>query len=143
MKNEYKTICDTCGKKTWYETEQQCHCVYPEKETCSTCGHSEEVYLLKDVRCKGTLRKIDNSELDNRLTRYYENGQRIEVIWKDGYEDYSGYGLKTNGKKARFYVGKSTGWKPIYLQIYSTRSFGGGSVLSSAIESIKPLNKYR
>ena len=83
--------------------------------------------------------KMDYSELDERFTPYYENQKRIEVTWKNGYEDYTGYGCKTNGKKARFTVGKSTGWKPIHLQILTKRSMGGSAILSTAVESIKQI----
>lgn len=83
--------------------------------------------------------EYDFSELDERFKPYYDSGQRVEVEWLEGYEDYSGYGARTDGKKARFYVGKSTGWKPVYLQIYSKRSIGGQAILSSAVKSIRPL----
>lgn len=100
MKQEYKTICDKCGIKTWYETEQPC------KNTiftgCPTCGSHE--LISKETKCKGTLRLIDNSGLDERFARYYENKERVEVIEPDG-------------SKNRFWVGKSTGWKPCYLEI--------------------------
>jgi hypothetical protein len=84
--------------------------------------------------------EYDLSELDERFTPFYESGQRVEVEWLDGYEDYSGYGALTDGKKARFTVGKSTGWKPVYLQIYSKRSSGGQEILSSAVKSIRAIN---
>jgi len=89
------------------------------------------------------LHEMDFSELDPRFTPYYESGERVEVVWKEGFEDLSGYGCRTDGKKARFYVGKSTGWKPIYLQILSTRSFGGQAILSCAVESIRGLHTYK
>jgi hypothetical protein len=57
---------------------------------------------------------IDTSRLDPIFTPYYQSGERVEVTWKPGFEDYGGYGSRTEGHKARFYVGKSTGWKPIY-----------------------------
>lgn len=81
----------------------------------------------------------DYSELDKRFEEAFKSGQRVEVTWKKGYEDYSGYGRRTDGKKARFYIGRSTGWKPVYLQIYSKRSIGGPAIMSNAIESIKYL----
>ena len=137
--NEYKTVCDACGKKTWYEEIQQCHCTYPKRKICNTCGHSEEIEPLQMVRCKGILRKIDNSQLDNRLTHYYDNKKRVEITWKKGYEDYAGYGARTEGLKQRCYIGKSTGWKPIYLCILTSRSNGGGAILSEAIESIREI----
>lgn len=86
---------------------------------------------------------IDTSDLDPRFTPFYLSGQRVEVTWKPGMEDFTGYGARTDGKKARFYVGKSTGWKPIYLAILTRRSIGGAAILSSAVESIRPLNTAR
>lgn len=142
METEYKTVCDKCGRKTWYETEQQCHCSYPETDTCNTCGHTEQDYNNM-IRCTGTLKVIDNSALDERFTTYYNSGERVEIVWKKGFEDYTGYGCKTDGRKARFYVGKSTGWKPIYLQILRRNSFGGGGILRCAVESIRGLGIYK
>lgn len=52
----------------------------------------------------------DNSSLTMQLAGL--EGQRVEVI--DKY-----------GKRRRFWVGKSTGWKPIHLEIKTTRSMGG------------------
>ncbi len=56
-KHGHSTQCDVCGRRTWYEKEQQCHCSYPDKTTCETCGHTEADYDTM-VRCTGTLRKI-------------------------------------------------------------------------------------
>lgn len=81
--------------------------------------------------------KFSDKFLDKRFIPHYESGNRVEVTWKEGFEDYSGYGARTEGRKARFTVGVSTGWFPCFLQIYSKRSMGGVSILSSAIESIK------
>jgi len=128
----YKTVCDKCGRKTWYETEQQCHCNFPDND-----GTPDT------TRCTGTLKIIDYSALDSRFTRFYDADERVEVVWKDGYEDYTGYGCRTDGKKARFYVGKSTGWKPVYLQILQKNSTGGAAILSSAVESVRGLGIYR
>lgn len=130
MDNDYKTVCDTCGKKTWYEKEQQCHCEYEKTKTCKTCGHTKVIEPIKMVRCKGTLKPIDNSNLDRRFDYYYQNSQRVEVLYKDG-------------SKERFYIGKSTGWKPIYLMIKKSNSFGGEALYSENIKEIKGLNKFR
>lgn len=86
---------------------------------------------------------MDYSDLDERFTPYYESGERVEVTWKEGWEDYNGYGARTEGRKTRFYVGRSTGWKPIYLEIYSRRSMGGGAICSAGIESIRGLGIYK
>ena len=87
--------------------------------------------------------ELDESELDKRFKRYYDDNERVEVTWKPGFEDYTGYGCRTEGRKARFYVGKSTGWKPVYLSILSRNSHGGSAILSCAVESIKGLGIYR
>lgn len=81
----------------------------------------------------------DNSNLDSRFDYAFKNNLRVEVTWKEGYEDYTGYGSRTNGKKGRFYVGRSTGWKPIYLMILKSNSTGGEAICSSAIEKIRTL----
>ena len=112
---DYKTVCNKCSRRTWYETEQPCHV----------------------NGCMGTLKVIDNSELDKRFEDAYINGYRVEVTWKKGFEDFTGYGCRTEGRKARFTVGKSTGWKPVYLMILTSRSIGGAAILSSAVESIR------
>jgi len=83
--------------------------------------------------------KMDYSDLDEKFTPFYISGQRIEVEWKDGYEDWSGYGSKSMGKKARFYVGRSTGWKPIYIMILRKDSTGGIGILSSAVKTIRAI----
>lgn len=110
MTKEYKTVCDKCGRKTWYDTEQQCHYTYNKIERCDHCGHAETLQEME--RCTGTLRLIDNSELDPRLTPFYERGERVEITELDG-------------TKNRFWVGKSTGWKPCYLEIKKINSSGG------------------
>ena len=135
--NEYLTVCDTCGRKTWYETEQPCHCSYLKTETCGHCGQTKEFDEM--VPCPGTLRKIDNSKLDGRFTYAYNNNLRVEVTWKKGWEDWTGYGNRTEGRKARFLVGKSTGWTPIYLMILQRNSHGGAAICSKGIESIRTL----
>lgn len=43
---------------------------------------------------------------------------------------------KLDGKKIKFYVGKSTGWIPCHLQIKTSRSHGGMSI-SNNPDSIK------
>ena len=139
MKELYKTVCDKCRRKTWYENEQQCHCTYPKTKTCKLCGHTKEVYPPKMVRCTGTLRKIDYSSLDKRFDYAYNNNYRVEVTWKPGFEDYTGYGCRTNGQKARFNIGMSTGWKPVYLAILTKRSIGGSAICSDCVESIRIL----
>lgn len=85
---------------------------------------------------------MDYSDIDKRFIPFLESKERVEVEWKEGFEDLTGYGSRTDGKKARFYVDKSTGWKPVLIQIYSTRSMGGQAILSCAVKSIKGLKTY-
>jgi len=128
----YKTVCDKCGGKTWYETEQPCK---REVRRYKACGHCFDY-----VPCTGTLKKIDYSGLDARFLTYYKSGQRVEVTWKKGFEDFTGYGSRTECKKARFIVGMSTGWKPCLLAVYSSRSYGGPAITSEAVESVRALS---
>ena len=130
MSEEYKSICDKCGRYTWYEQEQPCHCSYPPSKTCDTCGHTEVMNDKDDIPCGGTLKVIDKSDLDKRFTPYYSSGERVEVVYK-------------NGESERFYVGKLTGWKPIYLAIKKSNSSGGGAVFTCNIVSITGLGTYK
>ncbi len=98
--------------------------------------------LLAGRQRSQSIGKRCEAELDQRFTRFYESGERVQVNWKDGFEDFSGYGARTDGMKARFYVGKSTGWMPIYLMIYRRNSHGGGSICSSAIKSLRGLGIF-
>lgn len=82
-------------------------------------------------------------ELDSRFTPFYERKERVEVVLKPGFEQYYGYGLRVDGKKQRFWVGRSTGWMPIYLQILNTKASGGEAISSSGIESVRGIGKFR
>jgi len=98
---------------------------------------------MERVKHHHTGQVMDYSEIDSRFEHYYDTGERVEVTWKPGYEDFSGYGARTNGRKARFYVGKSTGFKPVFLMILRRNSLGGAQILSEAVESIRGLGVYR
>ena len=52
----------------------------------------------------------DNSDLSAQLCGL--EGWRVEVVTE-------------SGETRRFYVGKSTGWKPCHLEIHNRRSMGG------------------
>lgn len=113
MQNEYKTVCDKCFKKTWYETEQPCHMSYPKRETCDTCGHTH-VDDEKQEKCKGTLRLIDYTNVRTRLSI----GERYTFVDK-------------NGVKKRFTLGKTTGWKPCLLLMHNARSTGSSITVNA------------
>lgn len=121
-KTPFLTVCDSCGRGTWYDTEQPCKMSRPVRCGCcdQTTGEHEP--------CPGTLRVIDNSYLDPRLTPFYESGERVEVTL-------------TSGETERFYVGKSTGWKPIYLCILR-RDSSGGAGAPRGFKSVRGLGTY-
>ena len=54
----------------------------------------------------------DNSQLSEQLVGL--EGYRVEVV-------------TTYGETRRFIVGKSTGWKPVHLEVNNRRSMGGPS----------------
>jgi hypothetical protein len=97
--------------------------------------------LMAEREMKYGKGKVDLSDIDLRFLPYLHTRDRLEVEWKEGFEDYSGYGSRTDGKKARFTVGISTGWRPVLLQIYSKRSMGGGAILSTAVKSIRVIKE--
>ena len=84
----------------------------------------------------------DTSDLDPRFHHFYKSGERVEVVWKEGYELNMCY-PKEGGQVSRFYVGKSTGWRPVYLMIPRKDSMGGMAILSDAVESVRGLGIYR
>ena len=73
----------------------------------------------------------------------YENwkndGVRVETTNPSGHEDFTGYGNRTNGMKNRFYIGRSTGWLPIYLEILKSNSHGGGAMYLTKGRTFKAL----
>lgn len=65
-------------------------------------------YLLRKQNKYGD--KFDSSDLNTEFIPYYENQQRIEVDF--------GYEIK------RGRIGITTGWKPCFLLMLTTRSTG-------------------
>lgn len=106
------------------------------------------VYLLSDgtYEFKWNVIEIDESDLNPEFTKYFESGEQVEVEWKEGWGMMMGNtGCKTGGNKTRFYVGKSTGWKPIYLMLLKKNSSGGCAISKNeeGIKSIKGTGKFR
>lgn len=87
--------------------------------------------------------EIDESDLDPRFHQFYKTGERVEATLKDGHAMLVGYGRRTDGRVLRFYVGRSTGSKPIYLMILKRNSYGGMAIPSESIESVRGLGTRR
>lgn len=125
MKDEYTTICDTCYRGTWYEEVQPCKRMI--SHGCPNCGSHQ--YISEETPCTGTLRIIDRSGLDNRFKQFFDSGERIEVTY-----DW--------GEKERFYVRRSTDWKPCWIALKKRNSYGGGALLQDSIVDIKPIGVF-
>lgn len=67
--------------------------------------------------------KFDMRDLDKRFIQYYNNGQRIKV---------TSYGESKSGT-----VGVTTGWKPVFLLILTSRSHGSSHTLGKSVKKIE------
>lgn len=77
-------------------------------------GKKMKDYIDRETKEYGD--KFDPSELHEKFVRYYENGERITVSFRD-----------KNGNeyaKKRGTIGVSTGWRPCFLLILTKRSLG-------------------
>ena len=74
--------------------------------------------------------KFDSSDLDKRFITYYQTGQRIKVEI---------CGMITTGT-----VGVTTGWKPAWLLMRTSRSIGSQWILGkeSKLLAVKQGKKY-
>lgn len=75
--------------------------------------------------------RFDDSDLDPRFIPFYENGQRIKV--------------ETMGMTITGTVGKTTGWKPCFLLMRTSRSIGSPWTLgkNDKIVAVKVGRHYR
>lgn len=86
--------------------------------------YSRTLELMGDF-CRANRVKCE-IELCAKLKPY--EGRRVEVTYK--FSD-------TTRETRRFWVGKSTGWMPIHLEIARRDSTGGSGVLADCVESVK------
>ncbi len=63
--------------------------------------------------------EMDRSALDTRFDRAYRSGERVEVLYQWG----------TEQEIKRGYVGRTTGWKPVYILLPNSRSRGSSDIL--------------
>jgi len=94
--------------------------------------------LIRKIEVKGDGNNRANLTFDDTFEQWMDNGVRVEAQNDPGFEDYTGYGNRTDGKVNRFYLGKSTGWIPIYLEILKSNSSGGGGLMHTN-RKFKPL----
>ena len=72
-------------------------------------------------------RKFRVSSLDRRFIRYFNSGERIKVTYK--------YGKTTEVKTGT--VGVTTGWKPVFLLVLTSRSLGSSYFLDKSVKKIE------
>lgn len=68
--------------------------------------------------------KFDSSDLDKRFVKYFDSGQRIKVTFS--------YGESESGT-----VGITTGWKPVFLLMKTSRSHGSSTFLNKSVIKIE------
>ena len=90
------------------------------------------MYSIKEISVRDLKRKYWDLTYSDFFEKAKNYGYRIEATNKPGYEDLTGYGARTNGVKNRFYIGRSTGFIPIYLEILQKNSMGGASLFTTA-----------
>lgn len=69
-------------------------------------------------------RPFDASNLDQRFVQFYNNGERIKVQYTHCDETFTGT------------VGVTTGWKPVFILIHSSRSMGSSIILNENFKII-------
>jgi hypothetical protein len=72
----------------------------------------------------------DLSDLAEQFTQYYQNRQRIIVRTR-------------YGETLRGYVGRTTGWKPVYILLAKANSSGSSEILTPADTITGTINCYR
>lgn len=80
-----------------------------------------EDYIYRKKKEYG--KKFDSSDLDKRFIKYFNSGQRIKVTFEWGEESGT--------------VGVTTGWKPVFLLIKTSRSHGSSTTLNKSVKKIE------
>ena len=73
--------------------------------------------------------KFDVSDLDKRFIAFYQNGQRIKV--------------ETCGMVMTGTVGVTTGWKPAFLLMLTSRSMGSSWILGTESKLLSVQASYK
>ena len=85
---------------------------------------SYQDYLTRKEKEHGS--KFDKSDLNPDFIKYYESMQRVEVDF--------GYEIK------RGRIGITTGWKPCFLLMLTTRSIGSGYTIGKTDNVLKVIS---
>lgn len=109
--NNYSSVCDKCYARGYHEKKEKCCREYSDK--CGECNQSIDGM----IKCTGTNKMIDYSELSTKFIPYYENEQRIKVKFS--------YGEIKTGT-----VGMTTGWKPVFILMLRSNSRGSSHQLN-------------
>lgn len=109
-------------------------------EYCPVCREIVELPHPIHIHESGNI--IDTSLLDKRFEKYHLSGERVEIEWKKDFEFTMGYS-RENGRFSRCYIGKSTGWKPVYIMLWRRDSMGGMAILSDSVAGVRGLGIYR
>jgi hypothetical protein len=94
---------------------------FPAEERGTLAGYARYRALLAEAGAAG---RRFTCELSPQLIGL--EGRRVEVE-------------TTYGERRRFWVGKSTGWLPIHLEVHNRRSTGGGAA-ERAYKSVRVVN---
>lgn len=79
-------------------------------------GEKRDYKEFIERKKKEYLSKFDDSDLDPRFIPFYENGERIKI--------------ESDGRQITGTVGVTTGWKPVFLLMRTSRSLGSSEILN-------------
>jgi hypothetical protein len=91
-------------------------------------GHSDDRLRMMIDRGEMTQPLWDSVRGDQRARVYCQHGLTTALI---GLEGKRVEAVTNDGETRRFWVGRSTGWRPCHLEIKTRRSSGGGPADSS------------
>ena len=110
--DNFSSVCDKCGGKGWFEKEEEC--TREISIPCKCCGSYE---YAKTKKCNGKNVLIDYSDIAKKFIPYYESQKRIKVKFS--------YGETKGGT-----IGMTTGWKPVFILMLTSRSIGSSYILT-------------
>lgn len=126
----HTSVCLVCGQRTWYadvaitlpKDRDDSPNRPPFVTDPSRWEYGNRSHLHGAPEGTHNLRMIDKSGLAPAFTRYYGTGERIKVEFRSAegkvYETLTGT------------VGRTTGWRPVYLLMRRSNDFGSVYTLS-------------